>query len=174
MDTGFPVRTLWSSSPHCRAADMKCEAHLATDSLDPNAEFATFQSCLKDEGAAVTFVGIARPTSVEGAEVTAMFLDHHPRLTLSSLRDIAEDAGSRFGATSIRVVHRCGLVRPNEAIVFVAAASLHRRAAFEAAEYAMDRLKTDAYFWKREDTVDGSTWIEPTIIDQVDRARWSS
>lgn len=152
---------------------MRCEVDLATDSLDPKAEFAKFQSCLSDEGAAVTFVGVARPASVEGEKVTAMFLDHHPRLTLASLQDIAEDAGSRFGATVIRIVHRCGLIRPQEAIVFVAAAALHRRAAFEAAEYAMDRLKTDAYFWKREDTVDGSVWIEPTVIDQVDRARWS-
>lgn len=153
---------------------MRCEVHLEADGLDANAEFAKFQSRLTDEGAAVTFVGIARPTSVVGEKVTAMFLDHHPRLTLASLREIAEDAGTRFGASAIRVVHRCGLVRPNEPIVFVAAASLHRRAAFEAAEYAMDRLKTDAYFWKREDTVDGSSWIEPTVIDQVDRARWSS
>lgn len=153
---------------------MRCEARLASDSLDPIAEFAAFQSGLTTEGAAVTFVGIARPTSVSAAKVTGMFLDHHPRLTLASVKAIAEDAGRRFGATAIRIVHRCGLVRPNEAIVFVASASPHRRAAFEAAEYAMDRLKTDAYFWKREDTVDGSTWIEPTIIDRADRARWSS
>ncbi|QIK95777.1 molybdenum cofactor biosynthesis protein MoaE [Sphingomonas sp. HDW15A] len=153
---------------------MRCETCLAADDLDPIAEFATFQSGLTTEGAAVTFVGIARPTSVSGAKVTGMFLDHHPRLTLASLNSIAEDAGKRFGTSAIRIVHRCGLVRPNEAIVFVATASPHRRASFEAAEYAMDRLKTDAYFWKREDTVDGSTWIEPTIIDRADRSRWSS
>lgn len=153
---------------------MRFETHLAADYLDPAAEFATFQSGLNDEGAAVFFVGIARPTSAAGAKVTEMFLDHHPRLTRASLEAIAQDAVNRFGASAMRIVHRCGLIRPNEAIVFVATASLHRRAAFEAAEYAMDRLKTDAFFWKREDTVDGSTWIEPTVSDHADRARWSS
>jgi molybdopterin synthase catalytic subunit len=79
----------------------------------------------------------------------------------------------RFGASALTVVHRCGEIEPGEAIVFIAVAALHRRAAFEAAEYAMDRLKTDAVFWKREDAVDGSRWIEPTIADHVDRGRWS-
>lgn len=153
---------------------MRFETHLAADHLDPTVEFATFQSGLNDEGAAVSFVGIARPTSAAGANVTGIFLDHHPRLTLASLQAIAEDAGNRFGPRAIRIVHRCGLIRPKEAIVFVATASLHRRAAFAAAEYAMDRLKTDAFFWKREDTLDGSTWIEPTVNDHADRARWSS
>ena len=153
---------------------MRCETRLAADSFDPIAEFAAFQSGLTSEGAAVTFVGIARPTSLAGAKLTGLFLDHHPRLTIASLQVIAEDAGNRFGATAIYIVHRCGQVWPNDAIVFVATASPHRRAAFEAAEYAMDRLKTDAYFWKREDTVDGSTWIEPTVIDRADRSRWSS
>jgi molybdopterin synthase catalytic subunit len=90
-----------------------------------------------------------------------------------SLDEIAEDAGKRFDVSAICIVHRCGDVSPGEPIVFVATSALHRRAAFEAAEYAMDRLKTEAVFWKREDAVDGSRWVEPTIADQVDRARWS-
>jgi molybdopterin synthase catalytic subunit len=94
-------------------------------------------------------------------------------MTEASLREIGEDSGRRFDISAIRVVHRCGDIAPGEAIVFVATAALHRRAAFEAAEYAMDRLKTDAVFWKREDTVDGSRWIEPTSGDQADRSRWS-
>ena len=153
---------------------MRCTTRLAAERFDPNAEYAEFQSGLADEGAIVTFIGVARPQSRGGDEVIGLFLDHHPRLTEASLREIAEDAGRRFDASAVRVVHRCGHVMPGEAIVFVAAAALHRRAAFDAAEYAMDRLKTDAVFWKREDAVDGSRWIEPTITDQVDRARWSS
>ena len=65
------------------------------------------------------------------------------------------------------------MIAPGEAIVFVAAAAVHRRAAFEAVDYLMDRLKTDALFWKREDGVDGSIWIEPSDGDRSDRARWS-
>jgi molybdopterin synthase catalytic subunit len=152
---------------------MRCTTRLATERFDPNAEYATFQSTLVDEGAIVTFVGVARPQSAAGGAVTGLFLDHHPRLTEASLDAIAEDTGRKFDISAISVVHRCGDVLPGEAIVFVATAALHRRAAFEAADYAMDRLKTEAVFWKREDAVDGSRWIEPTISDQVDRARWS-
>jgi molybdopterin synthase catalytic subunit len=152
---------------------LRIAAILATEPFDPNAECAVFQSELENEGAIITFVGVARPHSMTGSEITSLFLDHHPRLTELSLREIANDAARRFDASAIRVVHRCGNVAPGEAIVFVAAAAMHRRAAFEAAEYAMDRLKTDAVFWKREDSVDGSRWIEPTNADQADRARWS-
>lgn len=152
---------------------MRCMTRLAAERLDPIAEYAAFQSSLVDEGAIVTFVGAARPQSITGREVTSLFLDYHPRMTEASLSEIAEDSASKFDVSAISVVHRCGEVSPGEAIVFVATAALHRRAAFEAAEYAMDRLKTEAVFWKREDAVDGSRWIEPTITDQVDRARWS-
>jgi molybdopterin synthase catalytic subunit len=152
---------------------MRRTTRLATDRLDSGEEFAAFESSLEDEGAVVTFVGVARSKATTGGRVSNLFLDHHPRMTEASLREIAEDVGRRFDISAIRVVHRCGDIAPGEAIVFVATAALHRRAAFEAAEYAMDRLKTDAVFWKREDAVDGSRWIEPTITDQADRARWS-
>ena len=152
---------------------MRCTTRLAANRLDPGAEFAAFESSLEDEGAIVTFVGVARSKSASGGQVSNLFLDHHPRMTEASLTEIADDAGRRFDISAIRVVHRCGDIVPGEAIVFVATAALHRRAAFEAAEYAMDRLKTDAVFWKREDAVDGSRWIEPTSVDQADRARWS-
>ncbi len=148
------------------------EARLELLALDPQAEFAGFLDRLEDEGAVVSFVGVARPRTRSGVEVERLFLDHHPRLTEKSLEDAAAAAGERFAVTALRIVHRCGEVRPGEAIVFVAAASPHRRAAFEAADYLMDRLKTEATFWKREDAVDGSRWIEPTEADRAERARW--
>jgi molybdopterin synthase catalytic subunit len=152
---------------------MRCAARLASNRIDSNEEYATFLANIGPDGAVVTFAGIARPASTDGGEVISLFLDHHPRLTEASLREIAEDASQRFDVSAMRVVHRCGDVAPGDTIVFVAAAALHRRAAFEAAEYAMDRLKTEAVFWKREDAVDGSRWVEPTVADQVDRERWS-
>ena len=152
---------------------MKCTTRLTAVSFDTTTEFALFQSGLELEGAIVTFAGIARPQTAAGEDVSSIFLDHHPRLTEATLEAIAQDASERFSISSIHIVHRCGRVVPGEPIVFVAAGALHRRAAFEAAEYAMDRLKTDAVFWKREDTVDGSRWIEPTTADHADRARWS-
>ena len=153
---------------------MCCITRLAFERIDPTAEFEAFQAALDDEGAIATFAGVARPESMSGSTVTGLFLEHHPRLTEASIEEIAEDAARKFDATAIAIVHRCGSIAPGETIVFVAAAALHRRAAFEAAEYAMDRLKTEAVFWKREDSVDGSRWIEPTVADRVDRARWSS
>lgn len=152
---------------------MRCTTRLAPEKFDPTAEYERFQAGIVDEGAVVTFAGVARPKASSGSNVEGLFLEHHPRLTEASLRQIAEDAGRRFDVEAISVVHRCGKIGPGETIVFVAAAALHRRAAFEAAEYAMDRLKTEAVFWKREDAVDGSRWVEPTLTDQVDRARWS-
>ncbi len=152
---------------------MRCSTRLAPERFDPTAEFGTFQSAVEDEGAIVSFVGVARPYSSTGTRTSGLYLDHHPRLTEKSIRDIAEDAARRFGASALTIVHRCGEIEPGEAIVFVAVTALHRRAAFEAAEYAMDRLKTDAVFWKREDAIDGSRWIEPTPADRADRARWS-
>ena len=146
---------------------------LADTELDAAHEFAAFLAEVAGDGAVVSFVGLARPETRGGAAVERLFLDHHPRLTQVSLDTIAADAATRFDVSALHVVHRCGAVTPGAAIVFVAAASAHRRAAFEAADYLMDRLKTDAVLWKREDTVDGAHWIEPTQTDRAERARWS-
>lgn len=153
---------------------MHCSTRLAAENFDPATEHREFEASLAGEGAVVTFVGLTRSHSTTGGQVTGLFLDHHPRLTILSLQEIAEDARQRFAVSNIRIVHRCGDIVPGEAIVFVAAAALHRRAAFEAVEYAIDRLKTEAVCWKREDSIDGPRWIEPTIYDRVDRARWSA
>lgn len=152
------------------AADVR----LAEAPFLPEQELAAFVASLGgDDGAVASFVGLARPRSAAGAPVERLFLDHHPRLTPRSLEDIARDARARFDVSAVRVVHRCGEVAPRAPIVFVAAASRHRRAAFDAADYLMDRLKTDAFFWKREDGPAGAAWIEPTAADRDALARWS-
>ncbi len=149
---------------------MRVDARLAHEPFAPEQELAGFIA--EGTGAIASFTGLARPTTKEGMPIHRLFLDHHSRLTQRSLNDIAASA-ERFGVEAVRVVHRCGEIAPGEAIVFVAAAAAHRRAAFDAVDYLMDRLKTDALFWKREDGVDGSRWIEPTEADRADRARWS-
>lgn len=138
--------------------------------FDPEQELAAFRARQAHAGALVSFVGIARG---EGGAVKLLHLQHHPRLTEHSLREIAEAARSRFEVEDVLVIHRAGDIAPGEPIVLAAAAAKHRRAAFEAADYLMDRLKSDALFWKREDRVDGSEWIEPTAADTRDLARWS-
>jgi molybdopterin synthase catalytic subunit len=149
-------------------------ARLAETPIAPERELADFMAGLDGEGAVVSFVGVARSRSSEGGEVERLFMDHHPSLTLRSMEEIAEAARERFHISSLSIVHRCGAVAPGEAILFAAAASTHRRAAFEAADYMMDRLKTDAIFWKREDGPAGSCWIEPRQDDHEARERWDA
>ena len=146
---------------------------LADEPIAADRELAEFTDRLAGEGAVASFIGIARSRSSAGESVERLVLEHHPRLTLRSLGEIGDSARQRFAISELRIVHRCGNIAPGEAIVFVAAASIHRRAAFEAANYMMDRLKTDALFWKREDTSSGSDWIEPREEDYAARERWS-
>jgi molybdopterin synthase catalytic subunit len=152
---------------------MDAIARLEADALLPGRELDAFAAALAGDGALVSFVGIARPVARDGTPVTGLWLDHYPGMTEASLVEIARAAEARFAGTRVRVVHRCGAVAPGEPIVFAAAAAAHRRIAFEAADYLMDRLKSEAAFWKREDRADGSSWIEPTAQDRADLSRWS-
>lgn len=145
---------------------------LEGSAISPEAELANFIAEVPGRGAVVSFVGLARPATRDGVPVTRLYLDHYPGMTERSLTEIAADALHRFDGVVLRVMHRYGEVLPNEPIVFVAAAADHRRSAFQAADYVMDRLKTEAAFWKREDTPQGSSWIEPVNADHLDRARW--
>src|SRR5438270_11267480 len=151
---------------------MSVVALLESQTLDPQVELAGLTEAARGDGAVVTFVGLARAESKEGNAVDAVVLDHHPALTRQSLEEIAVACGERFDVSHVRVVHRCGTVPAGEPIVFAGAASLHRRAAFDATDYLMDRLKTEAVFWKREVGEAGATWVEPTEADAADRERW--
>jgi molybdopterin synthase catalytic subunit len=151
---------------------MSIVARLEENALSPDRELCELLHRSRGDGAVVSFVGLARSTSKAGAAVEKLVLDHHPILTLQSLQDIAVSAAERFNVSHVRVVHRCGEVPSGEPIVFAGAASAHRRAAFEAADYLMDRLKTEAVFWKREVGEAVSEWIEPTDTDYADRERW--
>jgi molybdopterin synthase catalytic subunit len=152
---------------------MSIVARLEEHALRPEQELAALLEQTICDGAIVSFTGIARPASKNGLVVERLVLEHHPTLTRQSLEDIAVEAAQRFDVSHVRVVHRCGEVRSGEPIVFAGAAALHRRAAFEAADYLMDRLKSEAVFWKREIGNLGSEWVEPTERDYADRDRWS-
>lgn len=145
---------------------------IESDRLRPEIELREFLLRLSGDGAVVSFVGIARPRDPEGRHLTGLYLDHYPGMTEASLSKITADVKGRFDVSEVVVVHRCGPVAGGEPIVFAAAAAPHRRSAFLAADYLMDRVKTDAAFWKREDGVNGSRWIEPTEEDRADRDRW--
>jgi molybdopterin synthase catalytic subunit len=151
---------------------MSIVAELREHPLDPQRELGELLRQASGDGAAVSFVGLARARSKSGSAVDQLVLEHHSILTLRSLEDIAHAAAERFAVSCVRIVHRCGVIAAGEPIVFAGAAAAHRRAAFEAADYLMDRLKTDALLWKREEGAAGSHWIEATEADCVDRARW--
>jgi molybdopterin synthase catalytic subunit len=151
---------------------MSIVARLEQGSLQPQQELATLLEQATGDGAVVSFTGIARSESTGGEAVYRLVLEHHPALTLQSIEDIAVEAAARFDVSHVRVVHRCGDIAAGEPIVFAGAAALHRRAAFDAADYLMDRLKTEAVFWKREIGEAGSQWIEPTNADYAGRERW--
>jgi molybdopterin synthase catalytic subunit len=151
---------------------MSVVAQLEAHALDPQLELAELTEQARGDGAIVTFIGLARPESKQGDAVDALVLEHHPTLTRQSLEDIAVACAQKFDVSHVRVVHRCGAVPAGEPIVFAAAASLHRRAAFDATDYLIDRLKTEAVFWKREVGEAGASWIEPSEADYADRDRW--
>lgn len=138
--------------------------------FDPAVELAEVASL--GAGAVVSFVGTVRGRS-DSEAVTALVMDHYPGFTEKGIEAIADDARNRFALERLSIVHRYGELLPGEAIVFVAAAARHRRAAFDAVDFVMDRLKTDAAFWKKEHGPAGGRWIEARPADHADRARWN-
>lgn len=146
---------------------------LAGEKLDPPALLADFIAQSGGAGGVVSFTGIVRGVH-RGEAIEELWLDHHERLTLTSIRAIGAAARDRFALTGIAIVHRVGAVLPGEPILFAAAAAEHRRAAFEALDYMIDRLKTDAMLWKREQRPDGTHWIEARPADHDDRSRWEA
>lgn len=143
---------------------------LSAEPIDPPALLDAFTSSADGAGAIVSFTGVVRG----GDGVSLLWLDHHPQLTEESIGEIYSDTRRRFALDALLIVHRVGGASPGEAVVFVAAAAKHRRAAFDAVDQAIDRLKTDAILWKRETGPGGTRWIEARPEDHSDRARWEA
>ncbi|WP_422377666.1 molybdenum cofactor biosynthesis protein MoaE [Roseibium sp.] len=142
------------------------------DDFDAAAEAARLTTGRKDVGALVTFTGLCRD---EAGTLEALELEHYPGMAEAELTRIAREAADRWPLTGLTVVHRFGKIPPGENIVLVIAASAHRRAAFEAADFLMDYLKTRAPFWKKEHLSTGgsSNWVEAKATDDKDAARWT-
>ena len=146
---------------------------LAPDPIDPASLLAAFIAEAAGAGAIASFTGLVRDAH-DGQPVEALWLDHHERITEQVIVEIGDTTRARFALTALAIVHRVGAVAAGQPIVFVAAAAPHRRAAFDAVDYMMDRLKTDAPLWKRETRSDGDHWIEARPDDHRDRARWEA
>lgn len=121
-------------------------------------------------GAVVTFTGLVR--ELQSGNLTAMTLEHYPAMTEKALAAIVSEAQERWPLGRVTVIHRIGRLTLNEQIVFVGVASAHRNAAFAAAEFIMDFLKTRAPFWKKEHTNDGEYWVAAKATDDQAAARW--
>lgn len=141
---------------------------LAQEPFDPQAETARFASGREDAGALVSFVGLCR-AATDGTAVEELRIDHYPGFTEGEIARITSETASRFDCPDLLVVHRVGRIKPGEAIVLVAALSIHRTRAFEAVKVLMDYLKTDAPLWKKETGPGGERWIEPRADDHARR-----
>ena len=124
-------------------------------------------------GAVVSFVGTVRDMN-EGASVSELELEHYPGMTERALEDIVEQAKVRWPLYNARVIHRVGPMAPMEQIVLVAVSAAHRGEAFAACEFIIDYLKTDAPFWKKEQTPEGARWVDARVTDDEALEKWGS
>ena len=131
-----------------------------TQDFDPGIELESMRNNSKGQaGAMVSFTGLVRDLN-EGKEVRQLTLEHYPGMTEKALAEIEQEARYRWDLIDSIIIHRIGPLLPNDRIVFVAAASAHRKDAFHACEYMIDTLKTNAPFWKKETIPEGTHWLE--------------
>jgi molybdopterin synthase catalytic subunit len=142
-----------------------------TADFDVGREVAMLRSGRADVGAVATFIGCVRDAN-DGSAVSAMTLEHYPGMTEKALEDICREAHERWDLLDTLVVHRVGPLAPGDQIVLVVTLSAHRGHAFEACEFIMDFLKTKAPFWKKEETGEGSRWVEAREGDNEAAGRW--
>jgi molybdopterin synthase catalytic subunit len=145
--------------------------HVQREDFDVSDEIAAITAGRTDMGAVVTFTGVCRD---EDGRLAALELEHYAGMAEAEIARVAGEAGARWPLQGATVIHRYGRITPGENIVLVVTASTHRRAAFEAAEFLMDYLKTRAPFWKREHLADGSSggWVEAATQDDDAVERW--
>lgn len=148
---------------------------IQTEDFDTGAELAQLRAGDHGVGAVCSFVGTVRAASPDtpGPDVLDMELEHYPGMTEKAIEAMIDAAFRRFDILGARVIHRVGLLRPGEQIVFVAVTSAHRGQSFQACEFLMDYLKTQAPFWKKERTANGAArWVDARVSDDAALARW--
>jgi molybdopterin synthase catalytic subunit len=145
---------------------------IQTEDFDLSAEVAALRAGDLGVGAVATFTGTVRDRDGPQGGVSSMELEHYPGMTERSIEAMIDEAHRRFEIRAARVVHRVGLLQPGEQIVFVAVSSAHRGQAFQACEFLMDYLKTQAPFWKKETTPEGARWVDARVADDAALARW--
>lgn len=162
------MATRWRSCRPLVVGDVEADVRLLTGPFDAAAEIDRFMAANADAGGIATFIGKVRPTG----GVEALELSHYEPLTLPGMAALAQEVQGRWEVTGLAILHRSGVMLPGDAIVLVAAAARHRRDAIAAVDFAMDHLKGDSWFWKREKREGDWHWIEPREQDFTDLKRW--
>lgn len=144
---------------------------ISTDDFDLGVEVALLRAGDKRIGAVFSFVGTVRDRN-DGLDVSSMELEHYPGMTEKAIEAMIDEALKRFDIFGARVVHRVGLLQPLDQVVLVAVTSAHRGESFRACEFLMDYLKTQAPFWKKEQTPEGARWVDARVSDDAAIARW--
>lgn len=139
--------------------------------FDPAREIAALRAGDARVGAVCSFIGTVRDRN-DGSAVASMELEHYPGMTEKAIEAMIDEAHRRFDILGARVVHRVGLLQPLDQIMMVAVVSTHRGQSFQACEFLMDYLKTQAPFWKKEQTPEGARWVDARVSDDAALARW--
>ena len=150
---------------------MSFTVSIQTQDFDVSQELAALRAGDARVGAVCAFLGTVRERN-DGSAVASMELEHYPGMTEKSISAMMEEAQKRFDIYAARVIHRVGLLHPEDQIVWVAVTSAHRGESFKACEFLMDYLKTQAPFWKKEVTPEGARWVDARVSDDQALARW--
>jgi molybdopterin synthase catalytic subunit len=150
---------------------MQASIQVQTGPIDPLGPQARLWTGQPQVGAVVSFIGLMRDVN-QGDRVLKMSLEHYPGMTEQALGAIVDEAARRWELHGVQLVHRVGELRPEDPIVLVAVASVHRAQAFQACEFIIDYLKTRAPFWKKETTESGERWVEARGSDKEAERRW--
>lgn len=150
---------------------MRLSVSIQAEDFDVSYELAHLRANDARIGAVCSFVGTVRERN-EGSDVSSMELEHYPGMTEKSITAMMEEAAKRFDIYGVRVIHRIGLLQPQDQIVLVAVTSAHRGMSFQACEFLMDYLKTQAPFWKKEVTPEGARWVDARVSDDKALERW--
>jgi molybdopterin synthase catalytic subunit len=142
-----------------------------TADFDVATEIAALRAGNSAVGAVCSFIGTVRDRN-DGSDVASMELEHYPGMTEKAIEAMIDEAHRRFGILGARVIHRIGLLQPLDQIMMVAVVAAHRGESFKACEFLMDYLKTQAPFWKKEQTPDGARWVDARVADDEALARW--
>jgi molybdopterin synthase catalytic subunit len=144
---------------------------IQTGDFDVAAEIAALRGSDAGVGAVCSFIGTVRDRN-DGASVSAMELEHYPGMTEKAIEDMIDEAFRRFDIRGARVIHRVGPLQLKDQIVLVVVTSSHRGESFQACEFLMDYLKTQAPFWKKESTPEGERWVDARVADDAALQRW--